>query len=196
MAYRNPRSRAPGVAAERDQRFGVLEARPAYRTAFHQIDCKLEIHRSLGALPQQFSVAMPGVAIANHEQSAGLEYRKINNRSFSHAVEIEIAAVPAHWPGRDGLLQRWSDSDTADGRPCRKLELYTGTERAGRADHSALQVQAPAQRIATAGLQPFLAAIGREQVLNRLRSKRVGEIRMPFQPQSLLSRTRSSRTAI
>ena len=152
----------------------MLYTRPADIMSLYQAHRELHIRGGLGALAEQFAVAMAGVPVTQHEIGTRLIDGQVHDGALVHGVIVHVAAVSAHRPRVDCLSMGRSDPDAAQRRMRGELELDPLAERPGCRDCPAPAVQIPAQRVTPARLQPLVAAGCWEKSLDRGRFQRIG----------------------
>src|SRR5690606_2958872 len=88
--------------ADRGQGTVGFDARRGASARRQHVDADFDVERSLQRPLRRFAIALGGMAIAEVEQRAGLEYRQVDGRSFDDAVEVHVAAEAAGIARRSG----------------------------------------------------------------------------------------------
>ena len=107
----------------------MLDPRPRRCPALDEVDDERDVHGALDRGAARLALALPVVAVADREQRAGHVDPEVAGRTRTHFRGVHVAAEALGYEGRADLPRRGRDTDRAEHRLQRKINLEVRMSR-------------------------------------------------------------------
>src|SRR5215471_12712152 len=134
-------------AADRHDFIVVDQARPIDLLALDQVHGELDREGRLDRGTIDLTVALSGVTVAQHEQRARLEHRKLHGDPGDNLIEVHVRAVRPRIERADALLAGRSRADGTEERPDRNLDFADLAVRHIESGDLAVLVEMPDEQV-------------------------------------------------
>src|SRR6516225_11277078 len=109
-------------AADRHDLIFINQMRPVDLLAFDQVHGKLYVERGFDRRAIDFTVALGGMPVAEHEQRARFEHRELHGDTGHNLIEIHVRTMRPWVERTDALLSRRRSAYRSEERSQRNLD--------------------------------------------------------------------------